>query len=147
MSETQGRIIVGFDGSRISMGALQWAITHARQIGAPITAISTWSQPSSYGYTANFAADIDPQTETENTLRDAIEPVQKENPDVTIETKVIQGDARKVLIDESKGAELLVVGSHGRGELTRMMLGSVSSYCAAHAQCPILVFRWTKQQS
>lgn len=146
MSE-QPRIVVGVDGSRISLGALEWAINHARQLGASVTAISTWKQPSSYGYTTGSGADVDPIEEAEKSLNETVESIRGEHPDVTIETKAILGDARKVLVEESKDADLLVVGSHGRGELTRMMLGSVSSYCAAHAECPILVFRWKKQQS
>jgi nucleotide-binding universal stress UspA family protein len=55
--------------------------------------------------------------------------------------RVIDGHPAPVLVEASKGAELLVVGSRGHGEFVGMLIGSVSEYCAAHAHCPVLVHR------
>jgi nucleotide-binding universal stress UspA family protein len=54
---------------------------------------------------------------------------------------VEQGRPARVLTHLAEGADLLVVGSHGRGELPGMHLGSVASYCAHHAPCPVVVLR------
>jgi len=60
-----------------------------------------------------------------------------------MEIRVIDGHPAPVLVEASKGAELLVVGSRGHGEFVGMLIGSVSEYCAAHALCPVLVHRPT----
>jgi nucleotide-binding universal stress UspA family protein len=63
------------------------------------------------------------------------------HPGVDIVEKTVMGDPAKALIDESAGAELLVVGSHGRGELRGLVLGSVSHAVLHHAHCPVAVTR------
>ena len=71
------------------------------------------------------------------TLREAL-------PDfdgVAIEQRVVEGTAGAVLVDESHEADLLVVGSRGRGGFAQLLLGSVSQQCAHHAACPVVIVR------
>ena len=55
--------------------------------------------------------------------------------------RVVEGSPARSLLDISKGADLLVLGSRGHGPFVGMLLGSVSEYCAAHATCPVVVVR------
>jgi nucleotide-binding universal stress UspA family protein len=58
-----------------------------------------------------------------------------------VETRVCHAQAADALIDESKGADLLVVGSRGHGGFSGLLLGSVGQQCAHHASCPTVVVR------
>lgn len=58
-----------------------------------------------------------------------------------VSISVIEGHPAPVLIDTSRSADLLVVGSHGHGAFTGMLLGPVSQHCVQHATCPVLVYR------
>jgi nucleotide-binding universal stress UspA family protein len=60
---------------------------------------------------------------------------------VTVETSVSEGEPAAALVEAPANADLLVVGSRGHGELAGILLGSVSEYCAAHADCPVVVVR------
>ena len=61
-----------------------------------------------------------------------------ETPD-NVEVRLAQGHPRHVLIEESKSADMLVLGRRGHGGFGGLLLGSVSSACVAHAHCPVLV--------
>jgi nucleotide-binding universal stress UspA family protein len=63
----------------------------------------------------------------------------KNGGDVSIERKLVPGSAAGALVDEAKGAALLVVGSRGRGGFTGLLLGSVSQQAAQHAPCPVVI--------
>ena len=71
------------------------------------------------------------------TLREAIPDVG----DVTIERRVVEGRPAAILIEESRGADLLVVGSRGHGGFAGLLLGSVSQQCANQEKCPVLIVR------
>jgi nucleotide-binding universal stress UspA family protein len=60
-------------------------------------------------------------------------------PDVEITLRTIQGSPAGVLVDESRDADLLVVGSRGHGGFVGLLLGSVSQQCAHHAECPVVI--------
>jgi nucleotide-binding universal stress UspA family protein len=58
-----------------------------------------------------------------------------------MQTSIEEGNAAKVLIERSKGADLMVVGSRGRDGFAGMLLGSVSQHLVAHAHCPVTIVR------
>ena len=60
---------------------------------------------------------------------------------VVVSGKVVEGYAPSVLVAESVGADLLVVGSRGHGTFAEALLGSVSQHCAHHARCPVVIVR------
>ena len=66
---------------------------------------------------------------------------REEFPGVDLLEKVVGGDPAAALVDESRGAELIVVGSHGRGGLGGILRGSVSHTLLHHAHCPVAVVR------
>jgi nucleotide-binding universal stress UspA family protein len=77
----------------------------------------------------------------EQVLDNLIEQLRAEFPNQLIEGEVVQGRAAPLLVEASKGADLLVVGSRGHGEFVGMLVGSVSGYCVTNAHCPVLVHR------
>lgn len=132
--------MVGVDGSESSKDALRWAAEQARQTGAAVHAISTWNFPTSYGW-GPYIADVDLAAEARRGLEQTIEEALGDKPDVPLVARVEQGHAAGILVDASREAALLVVGSRGRGAFTGMLLGSVSQHCAQNATCPVLITR------
>ncbi len=139
--QTDHRIVVGVDGSESSLRALNWAAQQAEMTGAKLEVVTTWEWPTTYGAPLPYPADWDPSADARKVLREATEPLQKEHPDVEIKLTVAEGHAAPALVEASKGADLLAVGSRGHGEFVGMLLGSVSEHCVSNAHCPVLVLR------
>jgi len=138
-----GRIVVGVDGSESSLEALAWAARQAHFTGSTLEIITTWEWPSSYGWAVPVPNDFDPEEDVRKALESAVEQVRAEYPDVRVDPRVVSGHPAPVLVEASKGADLLVVGSRGHGEFVGMLLGSCGEYCATNAHCPVLIFRAT----
>ena len=133
------RIVVGVDGSEPSKLALRWAAALARAMGgAHIEAVSAWHLPTAYGW--SYAPDNwNPSGDDERALRDAVDEVFAAERPADLELIVREGVAAHVLLEQSKGAALLIVGSRGHGGFAGLLLGSVSMACAEHAACPVLI--------
>jgi nucleotide-binding universal stress UspA family protein len=136
-----GRIVAGVDGSPSSLAALEWAARQAEFTGSALDVVTTWDWPSSLGWAMPIPDDYDPEAEVRRALDGAVDSVRAGHPGLAIETRVVCGHPAPVLVEASKGADLLVVGSRGHGEFVGMVLGSVGEHCAAHAHCPVLVHR------
>ena len=134
------RIVVGVDGSPSSNAALLWAADEAAPTGSRLKLFHTWEWMTSAGWSM-IPTDFDPRHDAQTVLDRAIAPVLATHPDLEISAVVAEGQAAEVLANASTGAELLVVGSRGHGEVSGMLLGSVSDYCVTHAHCPVLVMR------
>lgn len=139
--EQSGTIVVGVDGSKASSDALEWAANQAELSGSPLEAVTAWHWPQTYGYPMPIPSDFDPATEAAKVLESAVGDARKAHRDVEIGTSVVEGHSGHVLVEASKAAALLVVGSRGHGELGGMLLGSVSYFCVTHAHCPVVVLR------
>lgn len=72
-------------------------------------------------------------------LEAVIAEVAGHDPAVTIDPLVLEGDPGRILCARSAGADLLVVGSRGRGGFAGLVLGSVSTKCAHHSRCPVVI--------
>jgi nucleotide-binding universal stress UspA family protein len=142
------RIVVGVDGSPISKLALRWAITQARLTGATIDAVIAWQYPEAMTGNAWVVNLVDDEPGfgdmAEQELTEAISETAGPDPDVVINPVVVEGWPAEVLLDAAEGADLLVIGSRGRGGFTSALLGSVSQNCAHHATCPLLIIRARK---
>ncbi len=138
-----GRIVVGIDGSPPSLDALSWAARQADLTGSTLEIVMTWEWPASYGWAAPVPTDFDPEEDVRKALEDAVASVRAAYPDLSIDPRVVSGHPAPILVEASKGADLLVVGSRGHGEFVGMLIGSVSEYCATNAHCPVVVFRAT----
>ena len=138
-----GRIVVGIDGSASSLDALAWAARQAELTGADLEIVMTWEWPSSLGWAVPVPDNFEPEEDVRKALETAVAGVHAEHPDVRIDPRVVSGHPAPILVEVSKGADLLVVGSRGHGEFVGMLIGSVSEYCATNAHCPVLVHRAT----
>ena len=135
------RIVVGIDGSPSSIAALDWGLRQAELTGAALEVLMTWEWPASYGWPLPLPSEYDPASDTEKLVADATAEVRKAHPDLDIQLRVLEGHPAPVLVEASRGADLLVVGSRGHGEFAGMLLGSVSEHCVTNAHCPVVVFR------
>jgi nucleotide-binding universal stress UspA family protein len=141
-TELQPRIVVGVDGSADSIKALRWAGTLASLLNCDIEAVIAWFDPRQAGWSPGWgflAADLDPEGDASKVLSTAIDEAFAGNRPDGLHTATVKGSAAKVLLDRSVGARMLVVGSRGHGGFAGLLLGSVSSKCAEHAKCPVLV--------
>ena len=141
LSEPDGRIVVGVDGSVPSRAALGWAVRQARLTGAVVEAVIAWHYPGSYGYPVALVDDADYKELAAKVVTDAIAEVAGPAGPVEIRPKVVEGNAAAALLAASAGAELLVVGSRGHGGFAEALLGSVSQHCVHHAPCPVVIIR------
>jgi nucleotide-binding universal stress UspA family protein len=137
------RIVVGVDFSSGARAALLFALWDAARRGIPVVAVTAYRPPD---YWMDFYAVGSYQPDQVRTaaldrLRGFVAEVVPEGPQPPPEVEVhaAMGPAADVLIDESHGADLLVVGSRGHGGFHSMLLGSVSMHCAQHASCPVTV--------
>ncbi|HUD16825.1 MAG TPA: universal stress protein [Acidimicrobiales bacterium] len=136
-----GLIVVGIDGSDSSTAALRWACEEAARSGATVEALTSWHWPMSLGAAIPIPDGYDPAADAGKVLEKSIAPLVAEFAAVTVRPVVAEGHAADVLVEASRRADLLVVGSRGHGELSGMLIGSVSQHCAAHAAAPVLIYR------
>ncbi|MGA5822832.1 universal stress protein [Kitasatospora sp. NPDC094028] len=140
-NESAPRVVVGVDGSPSSHAALRWAIRYAALLGGVVDAVGAWEPPSHFGWSAPV---VDPTFDRELADRrfsDELDAVIGEDQPVPVRRAMVLGDPTDVLLEAAQGAEVLVVGSHGHGGFTRVLLGSVSTRCAQHASCPVVIVR------
>lgn len=136
-----GRIVVGTDGSPQSERAVGFAFERAQEQGLGITAVRALLAPTMYISTFPVEDWRQLKVQERAALAESLALWRKQYPGVDVVEKSIPGEPAKVLIDESAGAELLVVGSHGRGGFGGLLLGSVSHAALHHAHCPVAVLR------
>jgi len=145
------RVVVGVDGSPCSARALRWAAGEAEAHGAKLEVVTTYTcplPPAGVGYSAPHWSGDDAMRHADQ-LRENADGLQQQtltdtlgdHPAVVIGSEVVEGSAARVLLDASKDADLLVVGSRGHGGFAGMLLGSVSQHVVAHAACPVIVVR------
>jgi nucleotide-binding universal stress UspA family protein len=146
-----GTIVVGVDGSEASVEALRWAVDEARLRGARVVALHAWvfvpappiGDPGMIAIPAgDLAGQLEAETEAARAeLTDAVARVLGTEPDVEVVQRLTEAEAGEALVEESKEADLVVVGSHGRSGLRAAILGSVSRHVVDHAHCPVVVVR------
>jgi nucleotide-binding universal stress UspA family protein len=134
-----GRIVVGVDGSAVSAAAIRFAFQQAARRGVGITAVHA-ATPTRPHPSLRVPADIVDQIDRQ-LFAEAMENERVLDSGIDVRTKLVHGHPAQALIDASAGAELVVVGSHGRGGFAGMLLGSVSQAVLQHAACPVAVVR------
>lgn len=137
-------IIVGVDGSPASDAAVSWAAHDAVMRGVPLTLMHvqdpiarTWSQAKVLEEVAGWQ-----EAEGRGVLANASKiahDIANDTSQITINGELQFSAPVPTLVDRSEDAELIVVGTDGRGALARGLLGSVSSGLVRHARCPVAV--------
>ncbi len=138
---THGRIVVGVDGSEHAARALRWAVDQAvlENRGLTLVNVIAPSEADWLEASGNEAAGT-PESVRELVAR-AREPIERRAPGLDVAEVVRIGDAREVLIEASRDAAMVVLGSRGRGRLRSLLLGSVSHGVLHHASGPVVVVR------
>jgi nucleotide-binding universal stress UspA family protein len=146
-----GTIVVGVDGSDPSIAALRWAAEEAALREAKLVAVHAWSYVppapiAEPGMIPLPATDLVGQLDAERgaaqaELEAALDDAFPSGRPVEIEERLVEESAGEGLVAASAEADLLVVGSSGRGGLASAILGSVSRHVVSHAHCPVVVVK------
>jgi nucleotide-binding universal stress UspA family protein len=144
------KIVVGVDGSEASKDALRWAVEDARARGAEVVALHAYEAP----VPAPEAVPVSPvdlpaliaevHDDAQQFVTKVVDEVVGNAVSVDVAPIAVEDAPAKALLEASRDADLLVVGSHGHG-LSGLFLGSVSLECAQHAACPVLIYRASAQ--
>lgn len=138
---TEGPVVVGVDGSPVSEAALAFAFEAAATRGAPLLAVHVWWDLLLDPRTLP-SLDWDAIAERERAeLAERLAGWGEKYPDVAVQRLVTRDHPAQVLAEQSERAQLLVVGSRGRGALSGLLLGSVSHAVLHRAACPVAVVR------
>ncbi|MET8087958.1 universal stress protein [Micromonospora sp. NPDC005197] len=131
-SGPEAPVAVGVDGSEPSLVALGFAVERAAQRRVPLRVLHAWTPgPEAAAGTPDEQAAVE----------EALEPWRRTFPELDITLDLVAGSPAGTLIESSRSAQLVVVGSRGRGGLAGMLLGSVSQQLIQHAGCPVAVVR------
>jgi nucleotide-binding universal stress UspA family protein len=144
-SSSMKKIVVGVDGSAPSLYALEWAYDEALVSGAELTAVHGWVYPYHGERPSASEARTHMQLDAMEELKTSVESLgaRLTGGSVHVQTRLTEMSPADALLEESKDADLVVVGSRGRGTVRSTLLGSVSRTIAQHATCPVAVIRHT----
>ncbi len=132
-------VVLGIDGSPASEAATAWAFEEASSLGVPLVALHVWSD---VGILHTGHADLhEYASQGEQVLAERLAGWQEQYPDVHVRRRVECDQPARWLLEESEHAQIVVVGSRGRGGFAGMSLGSVSARVAQSAKSPVVVVR------
>lgn len=140
-----GPVVIGVDGSDVSAKATEIAFAEADARGAELVAVHTWMDMQVQASLAGLAAAQQQwevvEQEQIDMLTERLAPMMERYPDVEVRKVITRDRPVRALVESSEGAQLLVVGSHGRGGFKGMLLGSTSRALLQSAPCPMMVVR------
>ena len=138
---TGGPVVVGIDGSPVSEAALAFAYEAAALRSAPLLAVHAWRElfidPVTLASLDWDAVEQEAQAE----LAERLAGWREKYPDVDVQRLVVRDRPARVLVEQSAQAQLVVVGSRGRGGAAGLVLGSVSHAVLHRADCPVVIVR------
>ncbi|BDT87319.1 universal stress protein [Nocardia cyriacigeorgica] len=131
----QGPVVVGVDGSRHGARAVAIAFAEASARGTSLVAVHAWTE------FARYESRPAMQTEAEALLSESIAGYREIYPEVAVKRVVVEDRPVRAILHAAESAQLIVVGSHGRGGFAGMTLGSVSQAVLHTAECPLIIVR------
>ncbi|MEU0533881.1 universal stress protein [Amycolatopsis tolypomycina] len=140
----EGPVVLGVDGSPTSAAAIPFAFRAAASRGVPLVAVHTWLDTPLGEIGVDEAWDAI-EREHRALVGEWLAPARAEHPDVPVEVVVARHRPAHTLLDQARNAQLVVVGSRGRGGFRGLLLGSTSHALIYHAACPVAVVpppRW-----
>ncbi len=132
-------VLLGIDGSPASEAATAVAFDEASRRGVDLVALHAWSDVGAFPILGMDWHKYEEQGH--EVLAERMAGWQEQYPDVHVRRRIVCDRPARWLIDESRRAQLVVVGSRGRGGITGMLLGSVSTAVAESASAPVIVVR------
>jgi len=132
-------VVVGVDGSPVSERAVEIAFEEASFRGVDLVAVHAWSDTGVFEFPGADWSAL--QSSAEETLSERLAGWQERYPDVLVRRVVVADRPAHQLLEQAQSAQLLVIGSHGRGGFAGMVLGSVSTAVINAARMPVLVAR------
>ena len=132
------RVLVGIDGSPTSERATALAFDEASRRGVDLIALHAWSDVTTEIPYLDWATV---EEEAQRSLAESLAGWRQRYPDVTVHRVVVRDRPARHLIEQAESAQLVVVGSHGRGGLTGMLLGSVGNTLLHSVRIPVIVAR------
>ena len=136
LPDPQDPVLVGIDGSAVSEHATAIAFDEASRRGVDLIALHAWSDVTTEVPALDWATV---EEEAQRSLAESLAGWQQRYPDVTVHRVVVRDRPARNLIEQAESAQLVVVGSHGRGGLTGMLLGSVSNTLVHSVRVPVIV--------
>lgn len=142
-----GSIVVGIDGSRHSDRAVDWASRHASNESRLLVLVHAVNAGAgAAAWLAQGGLDPTPYLKDEDAAGNAVLGAAREraaavDDTIVVEELLVRSDPRTVLLELAAHAQVLVLGSRGRGPVSSLLLGSVSAAVARHALCPVVVVR------
>ncbi len=137
-----GPVVVGVDGSPVGEAAIAAAFAEASERNAELVAVHAWSDLSESEFAGERYLEIpivDLEVAEHALLAERLAGWQEKFPNVTVSRKVFATGPRRHLLDWSKSAQLIVVGSRGRGGFGGLLLGSTSNWLVQQSHCPVMV--------
>ena len=135
------RIVVGVDGSNEARRALVWACSEAQAHAATVHVVHVWHYPYGLAPAATTATREELWASFKRSAEKVLakEAATARETGAEVSSELLEGSPADQLVRVAQPDDLLVVGSHGRGGFTGLLLGSVGQQCAHHARCPIVI--------
>ncbi|MDN5768963.1 MAG: universal stress protein [Humibacillus sp.] len=137
-----GRVVIGVDGSESCTGAVEFAFARASRLGLGLVAVGCWWWQETGPYmagTEEFGWDSSIRDRELRLVSEQLAGWSERYPDVDVKTLLVHGNPVEVLVEEADRAELLVLGTRGRGGFAGLLLGSVSLRVQSAARRPVAV--------
>lgn len=136
-------VVVGIDGSEASKDAIAYAAEEASRRRTDLTAVYAWMPPLTPGLEYLWSEELveSQRSAAEEAIAIGVAGLSSRYPDLEVHREIVQAAPVAALVQAGEGAELLVVGSRGRGAISRLLLGSVSHGVLQALPCPIIVTR------
>ncbi|WP_018156768.1 universal stress protein [Demetria terragena] len=139
-----GTVVVGVDGSAASRAAAAYAVAFAEKTHSTVRCLISWSVEVVDGAVVTQPDTPEWRVVEERhraVVEDTLAQVRTRHPAVEIDTVIYRGAASSLLVHEAREAQLLVIGSRGRGGFLGMLLGSTTKRVLKEATCPVAVVR------